>query len=62
MEGAKTGKGVCIVTQGRNRVHGHRPSHSYNAGTEHVGFSQTRKTLLAPSPKRREVVGESLKG
>ena len=23
-----------------------RPSHPYNAGTEHVGFSQTRQALL----------------
>ena len=35
----------------------HRPSHPYYAGTEHGGFSPTRKTLLAPSPKRREVFG-----
>ena len=26
---------------------------------EHVGFSPTRQTLLAPSAKRREVSGES---
>ena len=36
-----------------------RPSHPYYAGTEHVGFSPTRQTLLAPSAKRREVFGES---
>ena len=29
---------------------------------EHVGFSPTRQTLLAPSAKRREVFGESHKG
>ena len=39
-----------------------RPSHPYNAGTEHVGFSPTRQTLLAPSAKRREVFGESREG
>ena len=39
-----------------------RPSHSYDAGTEHVGFSPTRQTLLAPSTKRREVFGESHEG
>ena len=37
----------------------HRPSHPYYAGTEYVGFSPTRQTLLAPSEKRREVFGES---
>ena len=37
----------------------HRPSHSYYAGTEHVGFSPTTQTFLAPSAKRREVFGES---
>ena len=35
------------------------PSHPYNAGTENVGFSLSRQTLLAPSTKRREVSGES---
>ena len=33
-----------------------------NAGTEHVGFSPTRQTSLAPSAKRREVFGESHEG
>ena len=32
----------------------YRPSHPDNAGTEHVGFSPTRQTLLAPGAKRRE--------
>ena len=36
-----------------------RPSHPYNAGTERVGFSSTRQTLLAPSANSREVFGES---
>ena len=40
----------------------HKPSHPYYAGTEHVGFSPTRQTLLAPSAKRREMFGESPKG
>ena len=31
----------------------HRPSHSYNAETEHVEFSPTRQALLAPSCARR---------
>ena len=39
-----------------------RPSHTYSAGTERVGFSPTRQTLLAPSAKRREVFGESHEG
>ena len=42
--------------------YGHRPSHPYNAGTKHFGFSPTRQTLLAPSVKRREVLGESHEG
>ena len=33
-----------------------------NAGREHVGFSPTKQTLLAPSAKRREVFGESHEG
>ena len=37
----------------------HRPSHLYNTGMEHVGFSPTRQTLLAPSAKRREVLSGS---
>ena len=36
----------------------YRSSHPYYAGTEHVGFSPTRQTLLAPSAKRREVFDE----
>ena len=39
--------------------YGHRPSHPYNAGTEHAECSPTRQTLLAPSAKLREVFGES---
>ena len=39
-----------------------RPLHPYNAGTEHVGFSQTRQALLAPSAQRHEVFGESHNG
>ena len=31
-----------------------RPSHHYNAGTGHVGFSPTRQALRAPSAKHRE--------
>ena len=43
-------------------VVGHRPSHPSNAGTEHVGFSPTRQTLLPPSAKRREVCASRMKG
>ena len=39
-----------------------KPSHPYNAGTEHVGFSPTRQALRAPSAKRREVFVESQRG
>ena len=39
-----------------------RPSHPYNGGTEHVGFSPTRQALLAPSAKRREVFDRSHEG
>ena len=39
-----------------------RPSHPYTAGTEHVGFSPTRRTMRAPSAKRREVLGEPHEG
>ena len=38
------------------------PSHSHNAATEHIGFSPTRQTLLAPKAKRREMFGESREG
>ena len=44
-------------------VYDYKPSHPYSgAGTEHVGFSPTRQTLLASSAKRREVFGESHEG
>ena len=39
-----------------------RPSRPCYAGTEHVGFSPTRQTLLAPSAKHREVFGKSHEG
>ena len=40
----------------------HTPSHPCNPGTEHVGFSLTRHTLLAPSAKRCGVSGASHEG
>ena len=39
------------VMHGRSRMT-IRPSHLYNAGTEHVGVSSTGQALLAPSAKR----------
>ena len=45
--------GGCI------HYHVHGPSHPYNAGTEHGGFSPTGQTFLAPSVQRREVCSAS---
>ena len=46
-----------------NRMHSSRviirPSHPYNAGTEHVGFPPTIQAWRTPSAKCREVFGES---
>ena len=47
------------MLHGRSRMYDHTPSHPDNAGTEHVGFSPTMQTLLAPRATRREVSGES---
>ena len=41
---------------------GHKPSHPFNDGTEHVGFSRTRQTSGVPSAICREVFGESHEG
>ena len=49
--------GYTQFVHGRSRMT-IRPSHPYYAGTEHVGFSPTRQTLLAPRAKRREVFGK----
>ena len=56
---ARTGaaSGCTHVMHGRRDMTIEGPSHTYNAGTEHVGFSLARQTLLAPSAKRREVLG-----
>ena len=62
-EAPRGGGGYSIFMHGRScMIIAIRPSHSYYAGTEHVEFSPTRKTLLAPSAKRREVFGESHEG
>ena len=55
------GGGTQFV-HGRVRMTIDRPSHPCYAGTEHIGFSPTRQTLLAPREKRREVFGESHEG
>ena len=56
------GGGIQFV-HGRSRMTiWYRPSHPYYAETEHVGFSPTRQTLLAPSAKRRQLFGESHEG
>ena len=54
----------CHAMHGGSHIwpYAHRRSHPYNAGTEHVGFSPTRQTLLAPSAKRREVEGGEREG
>ena len=44
--------GVSYVMPSRSRMYDHRSSHPYNAGTEHVGCSQTRQTLLVPKRGR----------
>ena len=49
---------VCAWPKSYDR----RPSHPYYAGTERVGFSLARQTLLAPSAKHREVFGELHEG
>ena len=53
--GRREGEGcvcVLIITHGRSRMAIDPPSHPYNAGTEHIGFSPTRQTLLACGTKR----------
>ena len=57
--GEGVGALIMYAMHGRSRIYDHRLSHPYNAGTEHVGFSPTRQTSLAPNAERREVFGES---
>ena len=40
------GERVFVVVHGRS-LSDHRPSHPYNAGTEHVGFPPTTQALRA---------------
>ena len=42
---------VLDLMHGRSRMTIDRPSHPYNAGTENVGFSAIRQTLIAPQPR-----------
>ena len=46
---------MCSISCMTVVVYDYRLSHPYYTGMEHVGFSLTRQTLLAPSAKRREV-------
>ena len=59
----REGKGVLIVMHGRGCMT-IDPRIPTNAGTEHVGFSPTRQTLLACTEReaKREVLGESHEG
>ena len=41
--------GALIIMHGPSRIYDRRPSHPYNAGTEHVGFLPTRPRWLTPS-------------
>ena len=56
---ASSGRGRVYSCYAWPHSYDHGPSHPYNAGTEHVGFSPTRQTLLVPSAKRREILGGS---
>ena len=46
------GGGRECLCHGCPQSYDHGPSHPCNAGTEHIGFSPTRQTLLAPSAKQ----------
>ena len=56
------GGGRTHAIHGRSRVTIDPSAPAYNAGTEQVGISPTRQTLLVPSAKHREVLDELLKG
>ena len=56
-----TGEGCPQFVHGRSRMT-RDPSIPTMPGREHVGFSPTRQTMLAPSEKRREMFGESHEG
>ena len=64
---------ICVLTRPQGgailthyhawlQSYGHRPSHPYDDGTEHAGFSPIRQTSLARSAKLRDVLGESHEG
>ena len=50
-------EGVIIVMRDRRRMT-IELSHPYNPGTDHVGCSPVRHTLLAACVKRREVLSK----
>ena len=56
------GGGVLIIMYGRSRMTLYPGIPIHKAGTEHVGFSPTRHTLLEQSAKRREVFGDTYEG
>ena len=51
--GGEGGEGGIYFTHGRSSMTV-RPSHPYNAGTEHVGFSQTRQAMRGEGGGGRE--------
>ena len=52
---AHDGVGAMYSFHTQPNSYDHKPSHPYNARTEHVGFSSTWQTSRAPSAKRREM-------
>ena len=49
--------GVLVVMHCRSRVHEHRPSHPYDAGPEHAGFSPTKREWDEKGRRAGWVVG-----
>ena len=56
------GGAVLDIMHGRSSRVTIDPRIPYNAGTEHVGFSPTRQTLLAPNAKHHEMLVELREG
>ena len=54
------GGGGTLFTQSRSLSLWPSTLASYNAGTDHVGFSPTKQASRAPSARRREAFSESL--
>ena len=59
--GGGRGRGNNHFMHGRNPYE-NRPSHTHNAGMEHVGVSPSRQTSRASSAKLCETFGESQEG